>query len=349
MNVVAVVPPMDWASAMKSTSLPVLVIKAVPLRLFVQLPWRVITPASVLAPLLPLRTRLPNVSPGMVWAPPLKVVVEVAPVTNEPVFVNAPPMSSEPEPVRLIVPVALVTLPVTVSDPPVPMVRIPLVTLRLRTETAPEVRTGSFVTFGMMTVSPTPGAPVGDQFVDVPHVLLVLPVQVFGAIVTVTVGDVPMFVRVPGDPLVWVVKVTAPRAAGARTPEKVKVKVAPFEHVCGMVITKPETVRAPTQAPATAVLPVVGVVQPAGTVTVVVEPAGKVWPTGAVNVKVSVLVEPATTDVGLTVIVPEPSAALGNETTTVGCTRMLARAPAPLLVCVVKVAVPAVAWAVALE
>jgi hypothetical protein len=62
---------------------------------------------------------------------------------------------------------------------------------------------------------------------------------------------------------------------------------------------------------------VLGAVQPAGAATVTFELAGNVAPTGAENVNVNVFpVEPATTVVGLTTIVPAPSAAVAAVTVT---------------------------------
>ncbi len=145
---------------------------------------------------------------------------------------------------------------------------------------------------------------------------VMVPWPLVAAAAVVTVGLVAMVVRVPPEPdFVCVVKVETPGPDGAATPEKVSKKVSLLAQVWVMVITEPATVRAGVQEVpvplATAVLVVRGVVQPEGTVTVVLEPAGKTWPEGAAKVKTSVLpVELVTTVVGETVMVPAPLAAV---------------------------------------
>ena len=101
---------------------------------------------------------------------------------------------------------------------------------------------------------------------------------------------------------------------GAVTLEKVSVKASPLAQVWVMVMTWLATLLVGVQLVpllfATTVLPVVGAVQPAGTVTVTLEPAGKIFPVGDVNVKTYVFVEPVLADAGLTVIAPSPLAAV---------------------------------------
>ena len=102
-------------------------------------------------------------------------------------------------------------------------------------------------------------------------------------------------------------------------------------------------------APAEIVPVVKFVVKPgdAGRATVTVEPAGKAWVGGAVNVNVRMLpVEFVFAEVGLTVMVPEPLVAC-ETIVTVGLTARALPPAAPLREVAAKVAVPVVADAVA--
>ena len=66
------------------------------------------------------------------------------------------------------------------------------------------------------------------------------------------------------------------------------VKASPLAQVCGTVMSCPAKTSVPGRHVAltllTTTLPAVGAVQPVGTRTVVVDPAGNVWPAGEVNV-----------------------------------------------------------------
>lgn len=146
---------------------------------------------------------------------------------------------------------------------------------------------------------------------------------------TVTVGCAEMFVRVPPEPcLVLVVKVAVPAAVGAVTPLPPtpywRTYLAPLEQVILTVMVQgPVPVIPATEAaeqfgdpaamltyPAPVGEVACGSVQPAGTTTVVCEPALNGFPVGVVNVNERALLAlPAVTEVGATVIVPSPSTA----------------------------------------